>query len=53
MFSAISLAKKGYFNGNPSLVMEAPVDVVIAIFNYEKENNKYEECQQYLAKQDG
>jgi hypothetical protein len=35
MFLAIKLAKEGYFNGDPDQVMNAPVDTVQAILEYE------------------
>lgn len=35
LFIAIKLAKIGYYSGNPELILEAPVNMVLAILNYE------------------
>ena len=35
LFCAIKLAKLGYYSGDPSIVMESPVDMVLAILSYE------------------
>jgi hypothetical protein len=35
MFVAVRLAKGGYLNGDPSQVLNAPVDVVQSILEYE------------------
>lgn len=33
---AIKLAKAGYYGGNPELVKQAPVDMVLQILQYER-----------------
>lgn len=40
---ALSLAKSGWFNGNPEIIMNTPVDVVMQAYNYEFFTQKYEE----------
>jgi len=48
MFLGIKIAKLGYFNGNPELVLQAPCDVVIQILKFEAMENKYNECYRSL-----
>lgn len=36
------LAKAGWFNGNPSTIDAAPVDVVIYSYHYEMFSRKYD-----------
>lgn len=50
MLIAFRLAKAGYFGGNPELAMQARVDVVIGLFEYEKFLNDYEEAFRELNK---
>lgn len=38
------LAKAGWYNGNPSAVMLAPIDEVIDVINYEKMTHDYEKA---------
>lgn len=47
MFVAVRLAKAGYFGGDPEQVMNAPVDVVQSILDYEGFESAYEE--EYIA----
>ena len=42
MVLALSLAKSGYFGGNPENVMNAPVNIVIATSHYESFCKTYE-----------
>jgi len=41
------LAKEGYFNGNPQDILNAPVNVVQSILEYE--NFVYDYEQEYIA----
>lgn len=34
MFTALTIAKNGFFGGNPETVLNAPVDIVIATKQY-------------------
>jgi len=47
IFTAIKLAKEGYFNGNPQDILNAPVNVVQSILEYE--NFVYDYEQEYIA----
>jgi len=42
MYAACSLARKGYYGGNPSNVLKERVDVVISLLHYELKIKKYE-----------
>lgn len=35
LFTAMKIAKLGYYGGNPEAVMNAPADIVVSILNYE------------------
>lgn len=48
---ANSLAKAGYFGGNPQTVYEAPVDVVLDVYNYEQFTGQYESTYYEMNKQ--
>lgn len=39
---AVILAKAGYFNGNPCIVLNAPVDIVLNTYHYEMFTREYE-----------
>ena len=42
MLIANTLAKSGYFGGNPVTVLNAPVDIVLNAFQYEMFSREYE-----------
>jgi len=42
MIIANTLAKSGYFGGNPETVLNAPVDIVLNAFQYEIFSRDYE-----------
>ena len=44
MFTAIKLAKSGYFEGDPSKVLQAPCDIVMNILRYEAEEKEFNDC---------
>jgi hypothetical protein len=39
---AVTLAKAGFFNGNPQSVCDAPVDIVMDTYHYEIFTREYE-----------
>lgn len=39
---ALSLAKAGYYNGNPEQVLEGRIDIVLQLFYFEDFCNKYQ-----------
>lgn len=41
-FNAISLAKKGYYGGNPSLILKEDFNVILDILEYENFCSQYE-----------
>lgn len=47
---SFNLAKKGYFNGDPVKVLEAPVDIVIGLLRFEESTNEYETTYMELNK---
>lgn len=47
MFTAIRLAKAGYFGGNPQNVLTSPVDIVESVIDYEQFEADYHE--EYMA----
>lgn len=38
----MQLAKIGYYNGDPEKILEAPVNIVISLLNYEAFERDYE-----------
>lgn len=52
MFIAIKLAKEGYFNGNPSNVLQAQADIVLNVLRFEAEDSKYKNAHYNLNKGD-
>lgn len=49
----ISLAKKGYFQGDPDRVLEASVSTVMKVLAYEKFESEYKETEIELNKNEG
>ena len=41
--TAVTLAKSGYFGGNPQIVLNTPVDIVLQTYQYEMFTRKFEE----------
>jgi len=37
------LCKKGYFNGDPTLALKAPVNIVMQLIKYENTISEYED----------
>lgn len=48
---AVSLAKNGFFNGNPELVLNSPVDIVVHTYNFNNFIQDYEETSIELNKE--
>lgn len=40
---ALTLAKEGYFSGNPCIVFDSPADIVLQTYHYEMFRRIYEE----------
>lgn len=49
-FYAVKLAKVGYYGGDPLKILDAPVDVVMDILNYEIFDVNYQEAFRELNK---
>lgn len=47
----MKLAKKGYYGGNPMMILDCPVDVVIGMLEYEDFENEYENAYIELNKE--
>lgn len=47
---AMRVAKAGYYGGDPSRVLDARVDHVMAILEYERFTNEYQEVEYELNK---
>lgn len=45
------LAKSGYFNSNPEVVMNTPIDIVMQTYHYEMFCRQYEETSYELNKE--
>lgn len=41
-FIAFTLAKSGYYSGNPEIVLNSPVDNVMGAYHYEMFTREYE-----------
>ena len=52
LFQAIRLAKSGYFGGDPQSVLNAPVDIVQSLLEYERFIDDYESEYVFLNKKD-
>jgi hypothetical protein len=52
LFISIKLAKLGYFSGDPSLILEAPVDMVLAILAYENFDSDLNTAYNQIMKED-
>lgn len=39
----MALAKEGYFNGNPNIILNSPADLVLQTYHYEMFTRQYEE----------
>ena len=50
MFVALRIAKAGYYSGDPQKVLEARVDYVLSILEYESFNSDYERVYTELNK---
>lgn len=48
LFTAIDLAKKGYYQGNPDLILNAPVSMIKSIEQFEKLETDYIETYRNL-----
>lgn len=46
------LAKAGYYSGNPKAILEAPIDVVIDILNYEAFESDLSQAYDDIRKQE-
>lgn len=46
----LMLAKAGYFGGNPSTVLNTPIDWVMKCYHYENFVNKYQNAEMELNK---
>jgi hypothetical protein len=46
------LAKAGYFNGDPSQALSAPVDIVLDTLEYERFHAEFEDAMYEMNKKD-
>ena len=51
MIIANTLAKSGYFGGNPETALNAPVDIVLNAFQFEMFSREYEKAEIELNKE--
>jgi hypothetical protein len=49
---ALSLAKAGYYSGDPEKVLQARVDIVLSLMQYESFRNDYQEVEYFINKPD-
>jgi hypothetical protein len=49
---ALSLAKAGYYGGDPEKVLQARVDIVLSLMQYESFRNDYQEVEYFINKPD-
>ena len=47
---ALTLAKEGYFNGNPNIILNSPADLVLQTYQYEMFRRVYEDTYTELNK---
>lgn len=48
---ACLLAKTGYFGGNPQIILNSPIDIVLQTYQYEIFTREYEETYYELNKE--
>ena len=49
LFIALRLAKAGYYGGDPSKVLKAPIDIVLRTVEYEAFENNYNAALQKMS----
>lgn len=50
LFLALRLAKNGFYNGNPQNILDADVDMILKIKDFEIYDKEYLECFEQLNK---